>query len=290
MHAALTGLALVAGAHAAVTGSQGWSVHSVLPPICLKLTIACSCFGITATGGPGGQLSQLSDGQNRIGQTSGVEKGSYCINNGSQSLPQPITTTAHTDECFAALTDSNGRGCILTPPTGQFQCDAGAHPSQGFAVESSGALTLHDSDKFWACPTGDHGGWNIYSDWLKYQTKCVQVTLSADISNCNAKPSHTAPQQSSSTPATSMVPEYTPHYMPHPHRPTQAKPYVVTETDCTTFTVSKTRSIYFPAKPTSKPVVSTLKPATPQFTCPSELTGNFEVRYATHHHAPTQGY
>ncbi|KAH0019899.1 hypothetical protein KCU78_g6637, partial [Aureobasidium melanogenum] len=58
------------------------------------------CFSLTAAGGKTGAVGQLSDGQNRIGQTSGLVTGqaTYCINNGG-------------------LTDKNGRGCILTSPT-----------------------------------------------------------------------------------------------------------------------------------------------------------------------------
>ncbi|KAK5126581.1 hypothetical protein LTR85_009515 [Meristemomyces frigidus] len=287
MHAALTGLALAAGVHAAVTGTPG------------------CCFGLTAAGGPGGYVSQLSDGQNRIGQTNGVSMGTYCLNNGT-------------------LTDANGRGCILTPPTGQFQCDTGAHPSDGFALDPYGALTLANDAKFWTCPTGDHGGWNIYSEWLKYQTKCVPVVLHADNSNCNAKPSYSTTPHVASTPATSSVPKaYTstashthgvPYHPPQPvtssksayswtpyhaskpassskPAPTKppAKPYVSTETDCTTFTMSQiaghsanashsksdmTRPTP-PTMPTSRPATPS-KPAAPKGSCPAELTDNFE--------------
>ncbi|KAK3661210.1 hypothetical protein LTR56_000333 [Elasticomyces elasticus] len=60
------------------------------------------CFQINAysNGGPNGAVDQLSDGQNRVGQT-GLTRGKYCIDSNG------------------GLTDSNGRGCILTPPTTQ---------------------------------------------------------------------------------------------------------------------------------------------------------------------------
>ncbi|KAK3073745.1 hypothetical protein LTR53_004381 [Teratosphaeriaceae sp. CCFEE 6253] len=63
---------------------------------------ATCCFNINAytSGGPGGAVGQLGDGQNRIGQK-GLPQGKYCIDGSG------------------GLTDANGRGCILTPPTTQ---------------------------------------------------------------------------------------------------------------------------------------------------------------------------
>ena len=115
------------------------------------------CFSLTASGGASGALSQLDDGQNRIGG-SGSE-ASYCINNG-------------------AITDSNGRGCILTPPTTQFQCDSGATPTSGFSVASNGQLQYSNIDTFYACPVNDYGEWNVYSQPVEGQLKCVQISLS----------------------------------------------------------------------------------------------------------------
>ena len=89
------------------------------------------CFGLTASGGVSGTVGQLSDGQNRIAQTSGLanQAGEYCLSNG-------------------IITDSNGRGCILTPPTTQFQCDAGATGTSGFSVSSNGELAYNGSNTF----------------------------------------------------------------------------------------------------------------------------------------------
>ena len=123
------------------------------------------CFHLTAEGGPGGQVDQLFDGQNRIGQT-GLPEGQYCINGNG------------------GLTDSNGRGCILTPPTGQWQCDAGATPTPGFSVGSDGKLAMNGSTSFYRAPTGDNGGWNIYDKPLKDEPQSTSVTLLAD--NCKA--------------------------------------------------------------------------------------------------------
>ena len=53
------------------------------------------CFHLTSSGGASGQLGQLSDGQNRIGDNS-LSAAQYCI------------------DSKGAITDSEGRGCILT--------------------------------------------------------------------------------------------------------------------------------------------------------------------------------
>ena len=53
------------------------------------------CFSLNASGGASGTLGQLSDGQNRIGDDS-LSPAQYCIDSNG------------------AITDGNGRGCILT--------------------------------------------------------------------------------------------------------------------------------------------------------------------------------
>jgi hypothetical protein len=53
------------------------------------------CFHLTSSGDAPGKLGQLSDGQNRIGDNS-LSPAQYCI------------------DSKGAITDSNGRGCILT--------------------------------------------------------------------------------------------------------------------------------------------------------------------------------
>lgn len=88
---------------------------------------------ITVSGGVSGTLGQLSDGQNRIG-------------------PYPPATYYLSAGGF---TDQSNRGCILTPPTTQFQCDVGARPTTGFAIGSSGAVTSNGSPTFYACPAAN---------------------------------------------------------------------------------------------------------------------------------------
>ncbi|KAL9083101.1 MAG: hypothetical protein Q9159_005975 [Coniocarpon cinnabarinum] len=123
-------------------------------------------------------MGQLADGQNRIGQ--GLPPAQYCIDNG-------------------AITDSTHKGCILTPPTTQFQCDQGATPQPGFAVNSSSSLTYNGSPNFFACQTGDHGGMNIYTSDSAGQVGCVPIALSA--SSCAAPaPAPPPPPPSSSPP------------------------------------------------------------------------------------------
>ncbi|KAI7262007.1 hypothetical protein KC343_g4663 [Hortaea werneckii] len=142
------------------------------------------CFAMTAYGGPGGTVGQLGDGQNRIGQNNlPVPQGTYCLNNG-------------------ALTDSYGRGCIMTPPTGQFQCDVGAKPDKGFDIQcGNGNITFKGSDTFWSCPTGDHGGWNLYDRPVEGQKKCQPVWLVADscYSECAPPPQTSSTKMTSST-------------------------------------------------------------------------------------------
>ncbi|KAF2836999.1 hypothetical protein M501DRAFT_213428 [Patellaria atrata CBS 101060] len=120
-----------------------------------------SCrFKLTGKGGPGGIIGQLSDGQNRIGQ--GLAASTYSIDK------------------YGGVTDQDGRGCILTPPTSQWQCDQGAAPTPFFNVDCKGQLTYKNNPKFVACPTGDHGGFNIFTTAPAGQGGCVPLTLEAD--------------------------------------------------------------------------------------------------------------
>ncbi|KAI7324210.1 hypothetical protein KC315_g8297 [Hortaea werneckii] len=137
------------------------------------------CFQLTASGGQSGTLGQLSDGQNRIG--GGLGEATYCISNGM-------------------ITDKSGRGCILTPPTTQFQCDKGASPSSGFSIGSGGNLEHNGDSTFYACPA-DTNEYNIYTQKVEGQSKCVQVTLNTG-GKC-AAPSMTSSMAMSTSPAMS---------------------------------------------------------------------------------------
>ncbi|QQK44315.1 GPI anchored cell wall protein, putative [Penicillium digitatum] len=131
------------------------------------------CFHLTSSGGASGKLGQLSDGQNRIGDNS-LSAAQYCI------------------DSEGAITDSKGRGCILTPPTTQLQCDEGVSPTPGFSLSSQGELEYHGSKDFVACATGQNGGLNVYTTPTKSDvTGCVNVKLTAD--SCSSSGSAPVP-------------------------------------------------------------------------------------------------
>ncbi|KAF2102428.1 hypothetical protein NA57DRAFT_71425 [Rhizodiscina lignyota] len=125
------------------------------------------CFYLTASGGPGGPVGEIGDGQIRIGQA-GVSQTEYCLG------PD------------GGLIDDHGRGCIITE-SAQFQCDAGKAPFGGFSVGCDGTLSYLQDSVFYACPTGDNGGYNLYTVPVPHQAFCVQVTLSSDEYPCKVQ-------------------------------------------------------------------------------------------------------
>ncbi|RFU30873.1 hypothetical protein B7463_g5437, partial [Scytalidium lignicola] len=116
----------------------------------------CS-FQLTASGGQSGTVGQLPDGQNRIG--GGYPQATYTIGSG-------------------VITDSTGRGCILTPSIEQWQCDTGATPASGFSIGGNGRFNHSGSTVFYACPASDTE-WNIYTTPVAGQLKCVEISLTA---------------------------------------------------------------------------------------------------------------
>lgn len=125
------------------------------------------CFGISASGAVTGTLGQLDDGQNRVnGPLSPAE---YCISDSS-------------------ITDASGRGCILTPPTSQFQCDTGATPTSGFSIGCDGTIAYNGGTTFWECQTGDNGEANVYL--TPGGSNCGEITLKANgcFSGCPPPP------------------------------------------------------------------------------------------------------
>ncbi|KAJ5273166.1 hypothetical protein N7478_008291 [Penicillium angulare] len=127
------------------------------------------CFHLSSPSGP---VGQLSDGQNRIGDNS-LDAAEYCISSDG------------------SITDGNGRGCILTPPTTQFQCDEGATPTPGFSISPSGELEYKGSPDFISCQTGQNGGMNIYTTDSNDLSQCSTVTLTADSCHSPSPPSST---------------------------------------------------------------------------------------------------
>ena len=117
------------------------------------------CFQINASGGASGTVGQLDDGQNRIGGH--YDPATYCIDGNG------------------GITDANGRGCILTPPTTQFQCDVGAIPTNGFSIGADGQILYEESATFYACPATEVE-FNIYTVPVEGQSKCVEVKLSSN--------------------------------------------------------------------------------------------------------------
>ncbi|KAJ5514344.1 hypothetical protein N7463_003896 [Penicillium fimorum] len=147
------------------------------------------CFHLTSSGGAAGTLGQLGDGQNRIGDNS-LQPAQYCI------------------DSDGGITDSSGRGCILTPPTTQLQCDEGVPATSGFFVNSQGKLEYHSSPDFVACATGQNGGLNVYTTPSKLDvTGCVNVQLSANAcSNTGTGGGNGAPSPAGVSPASSTPP------------------------------------------------------------------------------------
>jgi hypothetical protein len=160
-------------------------------------------FSLTATGGPSGlsgRLGQLSDGQNRIGDSS-LANGSFLLgpNGGKIDFPCPLPICRLMLDPLG-ITDAHKRGCILTPPTTQFQCDEGANPTPGFSIGCDGTLTSSGNPGFSACPTESNGGYNIYTTVPANQQGCVQIVLTADTCSSDCPSASIVPQPSVPSP------------------------------------------------------------------------------------------
>lgn len=136
------------------------------------------CFQLKASGEQSGLVGQLGDGQNRIG--GGYQPATFCISNGE-------------------ITDSNGRGCVVTPPN-QFQCDEGSSPTGGFSLSGEGGVQYNGNSKFYACGA-DKGEYNIYTKPVDGQKDCVEVTLSSSDGKCAGNGGGEGQKGSSSAPA-----------------------------------------------------------------------------------------
>lgn len=213
----------------------GLGAHALVP------RDAPQCVQLKASGGASGTLGQYTDGQNRIG--GGYPPACYCLSNGG-------------------FTDSSGRGCILTNPTTQWQCDSGASPTTGFAIGSNGGVTYNGSGTFYACPYNDQGGYNIYSQPAPNQSKCVQITLSSAGSCGQSAQSSAPPAKSSAPPAQISCPPPSTMTMTAPAPPP----------------VTVTAQMTCPAPKTYSSTVTMTAPAPPpvtvtaQMTCPAPKT------------------
>ncbi|RKF76392.1 putative gpi anchored cell wall protein [Golovinomyces cichoracearum] len=135
----------------------------ILSLIVTTVTASDPCnFGLISHGGKSGQVGQLPDGQNRLG--GGYSQAIYTMEDG-------------------AITDSSGKGCVITPGVQQFQCDQGAEPTRGFSISENGILSHDGSPEFYACPAS-YSEYNLYTSPVAGQAKCVGISLVA--SNCYA--------------------------------------------------------------------------------------------------------
>ncbi|CRG90119.1 hypothetical protein PISL3812_07160 [Talaromyces islandicus] len=126
---------------------------------------ATCCFTLSASGGKSGPVGQIDDGQTRIGN--GSQPGQFCI------------------DSSGAIIDGKKRGCFLTPPTSQLQCDEGATPEAGFSVDSSGRLHHNGSTEFIACLSSQGDQFNIYTNPAPQDVNgCQNVSFEAN--NCHS--------------------------------------------------------------------------------------------------------
>ncbi|TKA52538.1 hypothetical protein B0A55_11942 [Friedmanniomyces simplex] len=151
-------------------------------------------------------------------------------------------------------------------------------------------MAYKGSDSFYSCPTGDHGGWNIYSEPVKGQDKCMPISLKADAcfhgcasstKSCKPTPKHKSTSMPTST-STSTSTTYTTTTRTTTTTkcsPSTVSPQTVTSTSCSTMTLSTP----IPAPPMSSSSSSTVAPA-PMATCPADLIGsNFEFPHLIVH-------
>ncbi|KAH4257781.1 hypothetical protein HBI04_221810 [Parastagonospora nodorum] len=228
---------------------------------------AAQCVQLQASGGVSGVFGQLGDGQNRVG--GGHSTGCYCLSNGG-------------------FTDSNGRGCILTPPTTQFQCDVGAAPSTGFAIGSNGGITSNGSGKFYACPVNDNGEYNVYTEPAPGQEKCVEISLSS-AGSCGpaaAAPQPSKPAAQPSQPGYSQKPAPPSEQpVPKPSKPTPQPGYSQKPAPTSEQPAYSDKPVPTPQQPAPQPGYSQKPAPTPEQPIYSEKPAP-----TTQHPAPQPGY
>ncbi|KAL1600367.1 hypothetical protein SLS59_005994 [Nothophoma quercina] len=162
------------------------------------------------------------------------------------------------------FTDSNGRGCILTPPTTQFQCDVGASPTTGFAIGSSGSVTYNGSSKFYACPAND-SEYNVYTTPVSGQDKCVEISLSS-AGSCgsgganSSAPATSQPAKSSAAPQPSQPASSA--STPNPSQPAQSQPAPKSS--------QSTQSYPAQSQPASKPSAPASSVPSPEASAPAQ--------------------
>lgn len=212
------------------------------------------CVQLQASGGASGTLGQLSDGQNRIGGDHTA--ACYCLDNDG------------------GFTDSSGRGCILTPPTTQFQCDVGASPTNGFAVKG-GSVTYNGNSRFYACPVNDKGEYNVYTKPAPGQDKCVVITLGAGQSCSGGNRPGTSPSKSAQGyPSETQPPMETQPAQP----PKESQPAQPPKESQPAQPPKETQPGYsVPSKPAQPPKeTQPSAPSQPGNSCPTDLNGEYQ--------------
>lgn len=224
------------------------------------------CFSLSASGHViGGPVGQLSDGQNRFGSGHHPD-GYYCLHGGR-------------------IVDAHNRGCILTPPTTQFQCDEGVPGDAGFSVVGD-QLLYRGSSAFIACPVDGYGQFNIYTKGVSDQ--CQPIHLAAH-GNCT-KPLPPPPPPAPTTPCPESV-KTTPSVSTPPPPPPPAPTTPCPESQKTTSSIPKptTTPCPEPVKTTSSAPTPYYSLAPPLYTypavpehhvgCPPNLDGAYAAPY-----------
>ncbi|KAE8163662.1 ubiquitin 3 binding protein But2 C-terminal domain-containing protein [Aspergillus tamarii] len=200
------------------------------------------CFHLTASGGESGTVGQLDDGQNRI--HGGLQEAEFCI------------------DSKGALTDGNGRGCIITGPTTQFQCDEGATPMTGWSINSQGQVSYNGDADFVACATGQNGGLNIYTTESSDVTECKNIKLSADSCSSSASGSSSVAVPGSSTPVPGPTSSASVPYVPGPSS-SASVPYVPGSSGSVVTLQTTVTSTYCPESSTVPVIPVPSVPGTP---------------------------
>ncbi|GES62407.1 GPI anchored cell wall protein [Aspergillus terreus] len=206
------------------------------------------CFHLKATGGASGTIGQLDDGQNRV--YGGLSEAQFCIDSNG------------------AITDENGRGCIVTDDTTQFQCDAGATATPGFSINSQGQLSYNGDSGFVACATGQNGGMNLYTTESDKVTQCKDISLMAD--SCSGS-------GSGSSSSSVAVPSSTPGAGQSSSVPVPSSSASVPAPPAKTTVHTTMTTTYCPETESTVPVVtvpSSSTPAVPTGPAPSQPAGS----------------
>ncbi|KAG5968001.1 hypothetical protein E4U58_002044 [Claviceps cyperi] len=128
-----------------------------------------------------GSLGQVSGGHIRFGD---LEQVTFRLEDGK-------------------LRDSEGHGCLWTPPAHVLQCDKDQAPESGFEIGCDGRISFHGQSNFYYCATDNRSQWNIYQK-PGAGTNCSQITIIAD--GCHATDCPQPAQPSASAPVTKDCP------------------------------------------------------------------------------------